>query len=168
MVFGSTTSAFSWEAFRQAIEALTKVFTNRLDLVIKHKKYLDMLKLEYADLHSEITPVFFCAINQGIINKNKNHLDLPACIYVNNALMLAVNRAHMETVLAMATKAKAIFVVMGTPKIVVRQLGNVLLPWTSGLSWSLGQGRLCWVLSLIPTCLPLLSHISISKKYLIY
>ncbi len=37
MVFGSTVSASSWEAFRQAIEALTKVFANRPDLVVKHK-----------------------------------------------------------------------------------------------------------------------------------
>jgi hypothetical protein len=44
MVFGSTASASSWESFRRAIEALTKVFANRPDLVIKHKKYLDMLK----------------------------------------------------------------------------------------------------------------------------
>jgi hypothetical protein len=29
MVFGSTTSASSWEAFRQAIKALTKFFSNR-------------------------------------------------------------------------------------------------------------------------------------------
>ena len=31
MVFGSTTSASSWESFRQAIEALIIVFTNRSD-----------------------------------------------------------------------------------------------------------------------------------------
>jgi hypothetical protein len=63
MVFGSTTSASSWEAFRQAIKALTKVFANRLDLVIKHKKYLDMLKWEEADLHANITPAFSHATN---------------------------------------------------------------------------------------------------------
>jgi hypothetical protein len=44
MVFGSTASASSWEAFRQAIEALTKVFANRPDLVVRHKKFIDMLK----------------------------------------------------------------------------------------------------------------------------
>ncbi len=44
MVFGSTASASSWESFRRAIDALTEVFANRPDLVIKHKKYLDMLK----------------------------------------------------------------------------------------------------------------------------
>ncbi len=37
MVFGLTASASSWESFRRAIEALTKVFANRPDLVIKHK-----------------------------------------------------------------------------------------------------------------------------------
>ena len=55
MVFGLTTSAFSWEAFQQAIEALTKVFMNRLDLVVKHKKYLDILKLEETNPHVMIS-----------------------------------------------------------------------------------------------------------------
>jgi hypothetical protein len=46
MVFGSTASASIWEAFRRAIEALIKVFANRPDLVIRHKKFIDMLKWE--------------------------------------------------------------------------------------------------------------------------
>jgi hypothetical protein len=70
MVFGSTTSPSRWEAFQQAIKALTKVFANRLDLAIKHKKYLDIFKWEETDLHAVITPAFSCAINPGIINKN--------------------------------------------------------------------------------------------------
>ena len=37
MGFGSTASASSWEAFHRVIEVLTKVFTNRPDLVIKHQ-----------------------------------------------------------------------------------------------------------------------------------
>jgi hypothetical protein len=44
MVFGSTASASSWEAFRQAIKALTKVFANRPDLVVGHRTFIDMLK----------------------------------------------------------------------------------------------------------------------------
>jgi hypothetical protein len=43
IVFSLTASASSWEAFRQAIEALTKVFANRPDLVVRHKKFIDML-----------------------------------------------------------------------------------------------------------------------------
>jgi hypothetical protein len=62
-VCGSTTAASSWEAFWQAIRALTKVFQNRLELVIKHKKYLDMLKWEETDLHTAIAPAFSYAIN---------------------------------------------------------------------------------------------------------
>ncbi len=40
MAFSLTASASSWEAFRQAIEALTKVFANRPDLVVRHKNSL--------------------------------------------------------------------------------------------------------------------------------
>jgi hypothetical protein len=90
IVFGSTTSAFILEASWQAIKSSMNVFANRLDLVIKYKEYLDMLKWEEADPHAEITPAFSCAIGQGVINKKGNSLDLPARIYVDNALMLAV------------------------------------------------------------------------------
>ena len=46
MVFGSTASASSWEAFRKTIKILTRVFANRPNLVIRHKKFIDMLKWE--------------------------------------------------------------------------------------------------------------------------
>ncbi len=42
MVFSSTASASSWEAFRRAIKTLTKVLANRPDLVVKHKTFIDM------------------------------------------------------------------------------------------------------------------------------
>jgi hypothetical protein len=44
MVFGSTASESSWKAFRQAIKALTKKFANRPNLVVRHKKLIDMFK----------------------------------------------------------------------------------------------------------------------------
>jgi hypothetical protein len=100
MVFGSTASASSWEAFRQAIEALTKVFANRLNLVVRHKKFIDMLKREEIDPSAELTPAFSCTINRGIMDDAGNRIDLPACIYVNNALMLALDIDHMKMVLA--------------------------------------------------------------------
>jgi hypothetical protein len=62
MVFGSTTSALSWEVFQRAIEALRKVFANRFDLVVKHKK-LDMLKWDKTDPHVTITRAYPCTIN---------------------------------------------------------------------------------------------------------
>ena len=43
MVFGSNTSATSWEPFRRAIEGLSVVYANREDLVEKHANYLDMI-----------------------------------------------------------------------------------------------------------------------------
>jgi hypothetical protein len=127
MVFGSTTSALTWEAFWQAIKALRKVFANRLDLVIKHKKYLYMLKWEETDPHTVITPEFSCAINRGFNNKNGNRLELPACVHVNNAIMLAVNRAHMEVVPAVAIKA--IFVMIGEPEVMARQCPFAMDKW---------------------------------------
>ena len=46
MVFGSNTSSTCWEPFRRAIEGLSKKKVNRPDLVIRHKKYIDMVKWE--------------------------------------------------------------------------------------------------------------------------
>jgi hypothetical protein len=65
--------------------------------------------------------------NQGIINKSGTRLDLPALIYVNDALMLATDRAHIETVLA--TAIKAIFVVMGKPNTAVKQCPLAIDKW---------------------------------------
>jgi hypothetical protein len=89
MVFGSTTSASSWEAFRQAIKALMKVITNRLDLVVKHKKYLGMLKWEETDPHVMFTHPYPCDFNWSGVNVNGTCLDFSARIYVDDALMLA-------------------------------------------------------------------------------
>ena len=63
MVFGLTASASSWESFCRAIKALTKVFANRPDLVIKHEKYLDMLKWDKIDPNAKKVRAFPCAIN---------------------------------------------------------------------------------------------------------
>jgi hypothetical protein len=89
MVFGSTASASSWEAFRQAIKTLTKGFANRPDLVVKHKTFIDMLKWEEIDPSAKLTPTFSCTINQGIMDDAGNWMDLSARINVNDALMLA-------------------------------------------------------------------------------
>jgi hypothetical protein len=90
MVFGLTASASSWEAFRQAIKALTKVFASRPDLVIKHKIFIDMLKWEEIDPSAKFTPAFSCTINRGIMDNSGNRIDLPARIYVNNVWFLTL------------------------------------------------------------------------------
>ncbi len=60
-----------------------------------------------------------CTINRGIIDISRNQNDLPAHIYVDDALMLALDVDHMKIVLA--AMIKAIFVVIGEPNVVVRQ-----------------------------------------------
>ncbi len=128
MVFGSTASVSSWEAFRRAIEALTKVFANRADLVIKHKRYLDIIRWEDLSLPVNITSAFPCTINRGIIDDFGIRIDLPARIYVDNAIMLAVSIDHMKMVLA--AMIEAIFVVMGEPNKLVRQCPLAMDKWS--------------------------------------
>ena len=94
IVFGSIASASSWESFRRAIKALTKMFANRPDLVIKHKKYLNMLKWEKIDHNENKVCAFPCAINRGIIDGAGKQINLPARIYVEDALMLATSIEH--------------------------------------------------------------------------
>jgi hypothetical protein len=122
MVFGSTTSASSWEPFRWGIEALSVEYADRPDLVIKHKYYLDMISWAEEDPTAKITQAFPCLINKGILNAH-----LLARIYVNDALMLALSRQHMELVLA--TLIEAIFVIMSTPDTKVRQCPLVMDKW---------------------------------------
>jgi hypothetical protein len=119
MVFSSTASASSWEAFRQAIKALTKVFANRPNLVVGHRKIIDMLKWEDIDPSTKLTPAFSFTINRGIMDNARNWIDLPTCIYVDNTLMLALEVDHMKMFLA--ATIKAIFVVMGEQDVAVRQ-----------------------------------------------
>ncbi len=65
MVFGTTMSASSWEPFRQAIEALSVVYANRPNLVIKHKYYLKMISWEKSDPTALITQAVPCLMNKG-------------------------------------------------------------------------------------------------------
>jgi hypothetical protein len=127
MVFGLTVLASSWEAFRQAIKAFTKVFANRPDLVIRHKKFIDMLKWEEIDPSTKLTPTFSCTINCGIIDDTRNQNDLPACIYANDTLMLALDVDHMKMVLA--ATIVAVFVIKGKPNVAVRQCPLAMDKW---------------------------------------
>ncbi len=127
MVFGSTSSASSWEAFRQAIKAFTKGFANRPDLVVRHKTLIDMLKWEEIDPSAKLTPTFSCTINCGIMDDARNRMDLPACIYVDDALMLALDVDHMKMVLV--AMIEPIFVVMGKPDVAVRQCPLAMDKW---------------------------------------
>ncbi len=54
-----------------------------------------MLKWEEIDPSAKIAPTFSCTINRGIIDDAGNRIDLPAPIYVDNALMLALEVDHI-------------------------------------------------------------------------
>ncbi len=100
MLFGWTASASSWEAFKQVIKALTNVFVNRPNMVIRHRKFIDMLKWEEIDPSTNLTLAFSFTINQGIIDDSGNQVDLLARLYVDDASMLALDFDHMKMVLA--------------------------------------------------------------------
>ncbi len=78
-----------------------------------------MLKWEEIDPSTELTPAHSCTINCGNIDYARNRINLPARIYVDDVLMLALDLDHMKMVLA--AMVKAIIVVMGKPYVMVRQ-----------------------------------------------
>ncbi len=100
MVFGSTTSASSWEPFQRAIEALSVVYADCTNLVIKHKYCLDMISWEETDPTALITQAVPCSMNKGTLDAQGNRAKLPARIYINDALVLALSKCHMMQVLA--------------------------------------------------------------------
>ncbi len=86
-----------------------------------------MLKWEEIDPSAKLTPAFSCTINRGIIDDSGNWIDLPACIYVDDPLILALDVDHMKMVLA--AMIEAIFVVMGEPDVAVRQCPLAMGKW---------------------------------------
>jgi hypothetical protein len=88
MVFGSTTSALSWETFRQAIETLPEEYANQPNLVSKHEKYLDMINWVELNLNTPITPAVAWDINTGTVAVDGTEKNLPAQIYVDDVLLL--------------------------------------------------------------------------------
>ena len=129
MVFGLTASASSWESFQRAIEALTVVFANRSDLVIKQEKFINMITWDNLDSSANVFPAFPCNINKGIMDDvgNPIDIDLPARIYIVDAIMLSPNADHMKMVLA--AMKESIFVVMGEPEEELRQCPLAMDKW---------------------------------------
>jgi hypothetical protein len=86
-----------------------------------------MLKWEEIDPSAKLTPALSCTINHGIMDDAGKRRDLPAHIYIDNALMLALNTDHMKMVLA--ATIKAIFIVMGKPDVAVRRCPLAMDKW---------------------------------------
>ena len=87
----------------------------RPDLVIKHKQYLDMISWAEYDPNAKITPAVPCLMNYGTLGNKGNREKLPARVYVDDTLVLALSKlgskCHMKLVLA--ALIEAIFVIMG-------------------------------------------------------
>ncbi len=102
-------------------------YADRPDLVITHKHYLDMISWDEHDLTAKIIPAVPCLMNKGTLETHGNRAKLPARIYVDDALMLALSRCHMELVLA--ALIEAIFVIMGKPDTTVCQCPLAMDKW---------------------------------------
>ena len=127
-VFGSNTSCSSWEPFRQAIEALIRVYLARSDLVEKHAHLLSLLKWSNEPNSSSPTLAVPCAINRGVLNEDGNIIASQGIIYVDDILSAGVTHDYMNKLLA--ATIEAIFVVCGQPNIDVRQCPLSLEKWT--------------------------------------
>jgi hypothetical protein len=126
MVFGSNTSASSWEPFRRAIENLITVYSMREDLVIKHKSLLDMLTWEVVGSVDgiDLIQAIQCPLKPGITALDK---PLEAYIYVDDILASAVRKKNILRLLAAIIKA--IFTVCDRSNIEIRQCPLSLKKW---------------------------------------
>ena len=130
MVFGSSVSAPSWEAFRRAIEVMSQVNYNQEGLVEKHKEYLSKIKWDIETFNpSDLTQAKKCNINQGIVTNTQDASDppVPVFIYVDDALLAAMGRESMEK--ALAATIESIFTVMGEPDLSRRQCHLAMDKW---------------------------------------
>ena len=127
-VFGSNTSASSWEPLRRAVKSMITVYAQRDDLVNKHKDLLD--ELIWSDDLSprpDLTKAIPCNINKGVINDKGILLPMTANIYVDDILAAAARRTNLLRLLAAVIEA--IFTVCGFPDIAVRQCPLSLKKW---------------------------------------
>ncbi len=85
-------------------------------------------------------------MNKSIIDANGKPAHFPARIYIDDALLLAQSRTHMEMVLA--ALIEAIFMIMGKPAMDVWKCPLAMDKWQIWLS---GQNTQCSGWSLTPT-----------------
>jgi hypothetical protein len=104
------------------------VYADCLNLVIRHAFNLDMIVWEKPDPTVSITQAVRCSIiNKGTFEAQGNRMKLPARIYVDDALVLALLKCHMTQVLA--ALIESIFVIMSKPDTRVRQCPLALDKW---------------------------------------
>ena len=129
-VFGSNTSASSWEPFRRGIQNLITILSQRNDLFEKHKELLAALQwTEEYTVHNcpVLVKAFPCEINRGVLDSIGKIIPMTANIYVDDILAAAAIRDNMIRLLAAIIEA--IFLVCGTPDVAVRQCPLSLEKW---------------------------------------
>jgi len=129
MVFGSNTSASSWEPFRRSIEALIPVYFCNPELTEKHKTLLDQLKWDSSKSVAQKVKAYRCPINIGMLNSNGTLRPVQAPMYVDDILPAAATKNYILQLLAAAIEA--IFVVCGKPDLELRQCPLSLEKWES-------------------------------------
>jgi len=125
-VFGSNTSASSWEPLRRAIEAMIPIhMKNSQDLIIKHASLLESLKWEDPTTKKVLAQP--CPINQGILQQDRNLTPPKGNIYVDDILSAGVGKDYVRNLLA--ATIESIFTVCGDPDITMRQCPLSLKKW---------------------------------------
>ncbi len=127
MVFGSNTSASSWEPFRKAIEALLIEYLTRSDLIKKHKHLLDMLVWEDNNTWTrDLVQAVKCPLSPGIPDLDGN---LEAYIYVDDILASATARNKNNILRLLIAIIKAIFTICDCPNVELCQCPLSLEKW---------------------------------------
>ncbi len=107
-VFGSNTSASSWEALRRAIQNMIPVYSQWMDLQEKHKDLINLFEWD-ENLSVELIQAFKCELNQRVLNKHRDIYPLMANIYVDNILGASAFKESTKKLLA--TIIESIFLV---------------------------------------------------------
>jgi hypothetical protein len=126
-VFGSNTSASSWEVLQRAIQQLITVLSQRDNLIKKHKDLLDALCWIKSCICSELVQAFPCKIDSGILDLDGNIIRMTANIYVDDILAAAAFQDKMLRLLLAIIEA--IFLVCGTPDVAACQCPLSLEKW---------------------------------------
>lgn len=132
MVFGFKSSANSWEPFRRAIEAISAYYYGKFESDEEtYKEYLDLV--EFDDLpptEIKFTKAQPCSINRGHRDSNGKEQPIPARMYVDDALFVAV---HTQMKRMLRAVVAAIFAVCGKPETEKRQSPLAMDKWTDML-----------------------------------
>ncbi len=92
-VLGLNTLASSWEQLCRAIQSMITVYSQRDELIIKHKYLLDKLRwIDASPTKLKLTKASSCKINQGVMDESKNLTPMTGNIYFDDILC----RCHLS------------------------------------------------------------------------